>query len=160
MEITRELSIKLYNIFEELKNRKCDIKFAYFIAKNKRLLSSEIEILSNMITPNEKYKEYDLQRVQINEKYCEKDNNGNLIIKDNSYIIKSESLNEFHKELNILKEQYSDYIKEHNKMIEQYNSLLLDKININLHQINITDISGDINPTYIEVFLEANLIIE
>lgn len=131
------------------------VKFAYAIAKNHRLVDTEIGILNDTIKPSEKFLEYDKKRADICEASAEKDENGKpkIQIKDGSqeYVIADKE--GFDNEINLLQEKYKDEIENRKKQAEEYKKLLEEESEIKLHLINKELIPDDISVSAMELIM-------
>lgn len=50
-------------------------RFSYAVTKNMKMISEELEIIQKSIEQSEEYKVYDKLRIELCEKYAEKDEN-------------------------------------------------------------------------------------
>jgi len=151
--------LKIYAILEQLTNGAYPIKFSYFIAKNKRILKDEAEILKEFATPPEKYQEYDARRAELAKSLADLDNAGRPVIQNNTYVI-SQNKERFNKKLDILKEEYEDAIKEFDEKFGQYKEILQEETEFNGHAIKVNDLPEKIEPALIELFMDTGLLRE
>ncbi len=63
--------VELWKLMDQYKGVK-NIKFAYFLARNRKQLQPEIESLEEAIVPSETYKAYDNERVNLAQFYSDK----------------------------------------------------------------------------------------
>ena len=151
--------LKVYSALEQLSKGSYPVKFSYFIAKNKRVLKDEIELLKEFSMPNEKYKEYDTRRAELAKSLADNDQAGNPIIQNNSYII-TKHKDRFNKKLELLKKEYEDVINEFDKKFRQYKELLNEEIEFNGHAIKLDDLPELVEPALIELFMDTGLLKE
>ena len=77
MKTRRDLII-LWNVLNSIKVEKADPKFTYAVSKNKKKLEPEIKILQEMDIPNEDFKKYEENRINLCKEYAEKNGMINL----------------------------------------------------------------------------------
>lgn len=142
----------LYNLlagFELVKDLK-GVKFGYARAKNKKLILAELELLDASIKEPVKFSEYDKERVELCKKYCKKDEKGNPVIKDQTYVGLKENI-KFMDELKKLQEDFKEVIDERNKQKQEYEKLLDEEIELNFHKILLENIPSDITGAQLEL---------
>ena len=122
------------------------MKFAYALGKNLKTLASEIETFSSLITPSEEFKAFEEARKNQCETFCEKDENGEMVLIENNTQYKIDVTSEewiaAYKELEA---EYKDAIDARNKQIEDYNTFLTSESDIELHMISIDDVPENIS---------------
>ena len=90
MKITNRRIVNDSNFLESLMHRQFPVKISYAISKNISKLESDLKI-------------YNSEREKIINKYCKKDEEGNLVIDEsNNYSIEEEYIDICNKELNEL----------------------------------------------------------
>lgn len=141
----------LYNLlngFEAVKDLK-GVKFAYAIAKNKKLVLAELEILKDVLKDSDNFIEYDKKRIELCEKYCTKDDKGKPVIKNRKYdgLTKNE---EFTKKLDELGEKFKEVIDEKKKRAEEYKNLLDEEVEFEFYKIKLENVPEDITAAQIE----------
>ncbi|AIY83091.1 hypothetical protein U729_2617 [Clostridium baratii str. Sullivan] len=90
-KLTNKEIIEKVGMLGELSNRKLPVKVSYAIGKNISKIESEL-------------KHYNKARKNILEKYCEKDEEGNLKIEDGNYVIKENEKENWNKDIKDLDE--------------------------------------------------------
>ena len=115
--------VSLHNAIVALEGRQFNVKFSYFIAKNKIFIKDEIEALNEAKKPPVGFVAYDNKRVELARKYADRDQNGNVKIEDNNFVI-TENFDKFRVELEKLKEKYKDPIAEYEAQIKEFEDLL------------------------------------
>lgn len=151
--------LKVYSVLEQLSQGSHNIKFSYFVAKNKRVLKDEVELLKEFAMPPEKYQEYDSRRAKLAESMADVDHTGRPVIQNNTYVI-TKNKEEFEQKLTALKEEYENAIKEFDEKIGQYKDLLKEEIEFTGHAIMLRDLPEKIEPAVIELFMDAGLLLE
>ena len=130
-EVAKGDLIKLWKVLDFFSNRPQPIKFSYFVAKNKMIIKDEVQILQQLVTPSQSFIEYDTKRVELAEKYADRDEDGKPIVENNTYII-TEKKEVFDKELAELKEEYKEAIQEFEKQLDEYAELIVSDGDIKL----------------------------
>jgi len=155
--------MKLWSLFNSLGDTKGSIKFIYFIAKNKQILKSEIESLQEVskLSVSPRFLEYDEKRVKLNEKYCDKDDNGNPIIVDNMYSLSKENSKVVNKEIEELKKEYKNEIDIYIESQKELNRFLESEVELNLEKIMLTDLGSNlITGNQLSMLMEHGLVDE
>lgn len=141
----------LLNGLEAVKNLK-GVKFAYAVAKNKNLVKREVKLFSESNKPNEKFLEFDKKRVELCQEYCEKNENGEPVIKNNTFI-GLEKNDAFNKVIEELREEYKEAIDEREKQSKEYNKMLDEEIELDFHKVLLENVPSDITGQQLELIL-------
>jgi len=148
--------LKTINRVKSIKNA----KFAYFLAKNKKIILDEITIIEEA---KEKYEkdiqetltEYNKEKDIIINKVSVKDKDGNVLdIERGKFFIENNKMEEYKTEIEKLDNEYCGML-EKKKEIDEINNKLLEE-NIKLkgtQRINISDLP-DISLEEIEPLME------
>jgi hypothetical protein len=140
----------LYNSFhalEVVKDLK-GVKFAYALLKNKKKIEEEIKIFEEIIKPNAKFEEYEIERIRLCEFHSEKNEDGTPVIISNRYKLVDDNI--FNKELELLKLDYNEFIDERMMQLNEYNKMLEEDINIEIIKIKFDDIPSNISAKELE----------
>lgn len=142
-KIKRVELIKLMHGFDMVKDLK-GVKFAYAVAKNRRVVEAEVNAMQEALKPTKEFEEYDKKRIVICEKYCERDEKGKpLFDAQNNY--KDVNGNPaFEAEIKVLKEEYAEALDERRKTTEDYNKMLEEEIEFTFHKVLQDDLPKDI----------------
>ena len=151
--------MSLYNGLCMLEGRPFTVKFSYFVAKNKVLLKNEFAALDAVRKPSESYIAYDTRRAELALKMADKDENGNAKIENNNFVI-VEKVDEFKERLDKLKKQYAKAIKDHEKKTADFEEILDEEFEYSGPKIDLKDIPQSVEPSILEAFITADLIIE
>ena len=119
------------------------VKFNYALIKNKNKIQSELEVLSKVMNVSKELGEYDVKRTELCKVHCTKDAKSKPVIKNKKY----EGLDnhpEFEKGLKELETEYKDALDGRKKQVEEYNTLILEEIDIPLHEILFKDVPEQI----------------
>lgn len=101
------------------------VKFAYAIAKNKKVIETEIEVLKESVKPSEKFTEYEKKKAEIVKKYADKDEKGNYKADaNNQYVVETQKV-EFEKEVAPLNEEYKEEIDKRDAQVKEFNEVML-----------------------------------
>jgi len=153
----RDLLYKLWGAFNVLSEQKHAIKFSYFVAKNKNILQSEIEILEKLREPSSGYKEYDQKRVDMAQRWADRDEQGNVRTENGSFVLEKNKV-KFEKEFTALKNKYKNKIDEFEKQIKDFKNMLEDKTEFYGHKIKVENLPAEIEPQLIELFMATGLL--
>lgn len=130
-------------------------KFSYVLFKNKKLIENEIEVLKEIDKPIEDFQKFEYDRVVLCEKYCERKEDGQSLLVDNTYKIKD--IENFNKEIVELRNKNLTAIEAEQKRLQDFNQLLEEDLNIEFFKIKSDDLPNDISLEQlsgIENFLE------
>jgi len=130
-------------------------KFSYVLFKNKKLIENEIEVLKEIDKPIEAFQKFEYDRVVLCEKYCERKEDGQPLLIDNTYKIKD--VENFNKDIVELRNANLESIEAEQKRLEDFNKLLEEDLNIEFLKIKSDDLPNDISLEQlsgIEDFLE------
>lgn len=140
--VRREIMSKVneLNSVGELKG----IKFAYAVNKNKKKFLKELKEIAKLMEMSEEFKIYEKKRVEICEKFCEKDEEGKAIVKNNAYAGLKENA-EFDSAMDALSEENKELINARKKQISEYNNFLNEEFEIDIYKIKLEDVPSDIS---------------
>lgn len=165
---------QLQNLHEGLKetSKLQGAKFAYAVAKNKKLIEDEVSALNEGITPAERYAEYDTKRVDLAKEHSKKDKKGAPVIKTsiNGLKVSEEQLEglsaqerasvvqeydvkdmkKFEKELELLRVEYKEEIDARAKQLADYAKLMDEDSKIEFHKVKEENIPEDITGEQLE----------
>lgn len=128
------------------------VKFAYSIVKNKKNIESEIKTMEEIIKPSDKFQAYEQKRVEVCEKHCERQENGQPVVENNAYKIIDQIT--FNSELLELKESNKDVLEFREQQLIEYNELLEEESKIELVKISVDNLPNGITPLQIESIYE------
>jgi hypothetical protein len=151
--------LNLWIVLENLKPKQPNARFSYFMAKNKMAIKNEVDALNLAQEPSELFKEYDVKRAEIAQKYADKDANGVAMTKNNQYVI-VENKKKFDTELTKLKKKYQKAIDEREEQARSFGKLLAEEVEFDGYQIALEFLPDDIDHVVMEIFLNTNLIKE
>ncbi len=143
---------KIYTRLEKCNNLR-GVKLAYAIAKNKMSLEKELKTLQKVNEPSNDFKTYLQKRRKLLEKYCEKDENGNLkteSIPNGIRYVGVEKNKDFQKELKKLMSDNMKLIKKQTDKDNEYQRFLQEESDLELHKIDFKMIPEDITVEQME----------
>ena len=82
------------------------------------------------------YKEYEKERVELNEKHTKRDKDGNPVVKDKNYVIKDKA--KFDEEVEKLKKKHKDAIEEREQQRKDVEDLANKEITLDLKTIPLS----------------------
>jgi len=152
--------LNLWYILEGLKHQKQNVKFSYFVAKNKIAIKSEVDALNEASEASEAFKAYDTKRADLAAEMADRipgtdeplTNNGQYVIKENK--------EKFDTQLKDLKEEFKKVIEEREKQVEAFKDLLDEEVEFKGHAIKLENLPQDVEPSILEGLLAAELILE
>lgn len=147
MKLSRNAVAELYNGLNTLGGLQ-GVKFTYFVAKNKALLESEIKDMKEVIKTSEEYNVYEKARIALAEEHAVKED-GKPVVKDNRYVMEDKEA--FNKACEALKLEHKDAIDQRKKQVEDFNKFLEEEIELNLHNIQLTDVPTNITVEQMEI---------
>lgn len=108
-------------------------RFAYWVAKNKKIILNELKTIESANEPTEEYKNFEKERIELCEKMANKDEKWEVKIIGKSYDISD--IDGFNSELQKLREKYKNALDEMQKRNEEYENLLNQDSDLELFKI-------------------------
>jgi hypothetical protein len=160
MKIRRFELFRMRQVVEEMpKGDK--FKFSYAVAKNLRLIKSEIEDMEKTIEPAAEVNEYEKERIKLCKDLAEKENGEPILenkvvngIMGSQFKIGEGNKDKFSFELGKLRDKYADALTSQKKSVEEYNLALREAVDIEFHTVRIEDVPQDIKPSDLEAILD------
>ena len=115
--------VKIKKILDEVSNYE-GAEFAFAVFKNKQLIDKKLKSVDFIRSVSPDVIEYENKRVDLCEQYGKRDENGELIINDELYVI--DNVEEFKIKMEELNNIYGDSVNERQKQIEIFNSCLIE----------------------------------
>lgn len=119
------------------------VRFSYAVAKNKKLIETEIEALNVALKASEKYTEFDTKRVELCKRLADKDEKGVAKMDNNSFVIIANK-EEFDKELEALRTEYKEEIDAREAQIKKFNEMMEEESSFVPHKIKLADLPANI----------------
>ena len=150
MKITksRKEFINLYQMLGYL-GELTGARFTYTISKNKEILKNVVEEIQKKAEMHDNYREYEKERVELNEKYTKRDKDGNPEIKDKNYVIKDKV--KFDEEVEKLKEKHKDAIEEREQQRKEVEELANKEITLDLKTIPLSIVPDKVTVDQMDV---------
>ena len=150
MKITksRKEFINLYQMLGYL-GELTGARFTYTISKNKEVLKKVVEEIQKKAEMHENYKEYEKERVELNEKHTKRDKDGNPVIKDKNYVIKDKA--KFDADVEKLKKKHKDAIEEREQQRKDVEDLANKEITLDLKTIPLSIVPDKVTVDQMEV---------
>lgn len=122
-------------------------KFAYAVAKNKAKISSIIETLYKA-KRHPKEEEFEKRRVEICEKHCDRDGDGNPVLEHNAFQGLHDNA-DFDTDIDKLREEFKEVMDHRHKEAEAYEVKLNEEAKFDIHKIFFDAISENITANQI-----------
>lgn len=150
MKITksRKEFINLYQMLGYL-GELTGARFTYTISKNKEILKNVVEEIQKKAEMHDNYREYEKERVELNEKYTKRDKDGNPEIKDKNYVIKDKV--KFEEEVEKLKEKHKEAIEEREQQRKDVEELANKEITLDLKTIPLSIVPDKVTVDQMDV---------
>ena len=150
MKITkrRKEFINLYQMLGYL-GELTGARFTYTISKNKEILKNVVEEIQKKAEMHESYREYEKERVELNEKYTKRDKDGNPEVKDKNYVIKDKV--KFDEEVEKLKEKHKEAIEEREQQRKDVEELANKEITLDLKTIPLSIVPDKVTVDQMDV---------
>lgn len=154
IKINKRKMIEIYGMLESLKDIK-NTRFAYSVMRNIAAMKTEFEIIKTLAKPNEKYIEFDKERIALCEKFAKKDETGKPVFTDDKMRYVMESQDEFNKELGLLTEKHKDIIEEYKNKSNELNTMLdNDEVEIKIYKIKNEYLPDSLNARQLEILAQ------
>lgn len=127
----------LVKVFEEIKSVSSNPKFAYAIAKNKKLIKTEVDLIRGAIKPNGDMDEYDKARVALCRDFAKLDENQNPVVSNNNFVIDEEKQKDFDSKIDELRTKYKTVLDEHRERLLEADQLLKEDVSLDFHLMDI-----------------------
>lgn len=121
------------------------IKFAYGIAKNKKIIDSEVESMQASVTATEAFLAFEKLRLELCKEYAEKDEKGKFKEIKGEYVIPADKREEFEIRLNAYREQHKEAIDEREKQITDFREFEKAESTVEFYKIKLSDVPEDIS---------------
>lgn len=119
------------------------VKFAFGLAKNKKMIERDFEIFQEAIKPSKEFIEYDIKRVDLCKELADKDEKGNPIMEENNYIV-IKNKKDFDVRNKALTEQNQTAVDDRKKQIKEFNELMNKESDLKPFLITCNDVPNDI----------------
>lgn len=155
IKVTREEIISIWNVLYKLKDLKTKA-LSFYTKRNMDLIEKEIEAITTLqqsAEQSEEYKKFIKDRINLCEKFCDKNDDGSSVIVENRYIF-STNPDKVEKQFKKLTDKYFDVISEHDQTVNNLVMLLKEEIEIEIVKIPFNLFPNDINYSEIELIVK------
>lgn len=160
MKVKKRELLKFADVIRSYEGLKYSTKFSYFITKNKLACKDEIEALDEARKPDQKFLDFELERVKTAQEYAEKNPDGSPVIRNGAFIISSENQDKFDKEMVKMRKTNKAVLEAREKQEEDFIKLLAEETEFNGTKIKLSELPPQIEPSLLEVFVVLDLITE
>lgn len=126
------------------------VKFAYGIARNKKIVDAEIENIKESVAQSEAFTAFEKSRIELCQEYAEKDEKGEFKVENNEYVLPADKKEEFEIRLNALREQNKEGIEEREKQLNDYKDFIDQESAVEFHKIKLSSVPEDITAEELE----------
>jgi hypothetical protein len=119
--------------------------FMYYVSKLRKSLDDERNLIIETGRPSERYLKYESLKKEIAEKYCEKDESGNLKYYDKKYKIMDNCQDIVKEELVKLNEEYKEDIEKRKKEFSEFMLFLDQEVECDISKIPLSYIPDQIS---------------
>jgi len=148
------------NVFDLIKvltkagNVSDSAKFSYFVAKNLNKLKAEAKKVESLIhSYSPKFVEFDRKRIDLNEKYCSRDDAGKILTTKDEYVIDPSHVEEFQKELEALKTEYAETLEKEAERMKAVDEYLNKPLDNDLHKIKLSQMSNKVTAEEMQILM-------
>jgi len=125
------------------------VKFNYVIDKNREVIEKEVDDMKKLNEPSKDFQDYDKIRLQLLQKFSDKDDDGNPKFTQENGMVKFDippsSMKEFQTELENNTKEHESAIKERDKQLFEYDKFLQEEVKITFETLTIKEIDNKIN---------------
>jgi len=124
-------------------------KFGYALNKNRNTIRTYLKGLDNR-KQHPDFPKFDKKRLELCEKHCDRDENGNPIFENNKYTGLMDN-DDFNSELDALKVEFTDVITYGEEIDRAFNKSMQEESTCNLHQVNKEDVPDGLSSDMLNV---------
>jgi len=151
--------LDLFSALESVNSDTCSAKFKYGIARNKKIIETQIKILQDLIKPSDEYIQAENERLAICYKYCERDESNNPRMINNMFVMKEDTRAESDTEITEFMAKNKDIFDEAVKKSQEVSAILEEEVNIELYSITIDAVPDTIKQAEMDVFTRLDMIV-
>jgi len=118
-------------------------KFAYGLAKNKKVLDDEVSSMREGLKPDKDFMDFENKRVALCAKYAEKGEDGQPKIVNNAYVGVLGN-KEFEKEVEALNKESKAILDDRQKQLDSFNDMIKEEVELELWAIKLDEIPDDV----------------
>ena len=144
MKVKRRDLITIWAVLDSLKGTKTNIRTTYTIARNRNLIQSEIEAIQEATKLSGSLLEYETKRIDLCQKWCEKDGSGQSIIDSGNFVFTIDNRKKFEGELIELQNLVPEMVELKKTQDQQIEALLEGEVSIDLVQFDLSALPDDL----------------
>lgn len=160
MKVKKGDLLNLWYILEGLKHKKQNVKFSYFVAKNKLAIKGEVEALNEAQEAPEAFQLYDSKRAELAQSMADRIGDTDQPLTQNGQYVITKNKAEFEKQLAKLKEEFKKPLEDRQAQIEAFKEILDEEVEFKGHAIRLDNLPVDVEPAVMEGLLNVNLVVE
>jgi len=140
------------------------VKFAYATVRNLKLLAPIVEGLEKAIDFSYDYRQYDKEREELCQKYCERDDKDKPVIKNRVYQFNEDNKHKFESAIKALNEipAHKAAIEARKLQEEEYSGLLelVPEDMPNLHKVKVENVPEGITGEEMMILTDRGIVTE
>jgi len=162
VNVTRKELLAVFSVLESVKDAKTNIRVAYAISKNRRLILPEVEAIQEAAGKvSDTLKEYEKARIALCQEYCKKDERGNPVIDNGNFTFAPEDISKFQVAFEELRKSSPEALKDAQESDEQVQKLLDESIEIEFLPIKLDILPDELfSVAQIDVLVKNSIIEE
>lgn len=149
MKIRRSELYRMMPILEGIARNVC-VKFNYALGKNMRKIREEIQDTEDAASPGQDFREYEEERIKLNEKYAKKEKGTPTFVSGaegaRRYLIDESKQELFDKEIESLRKKHKPMLDQQKEKNERYIDMMKEEIEMDFHLIKFEDCPEDLFP--------------
>lgn len=134
----------LSQVFEDIADIPQSTKFNYAFNKNRKKLWTYLRGLDQS-KPHAKHGEFENKRVELCEKFCTRDDDGEVILEDNRYTGLGDN-EEFDSAIEALKVEFTDVVTHSQDNRKKYNETMQEEATFKMHMVSMEDVLDGFSP--------------
>ena len=143
----------LMKVFDEIKEMPSNPKFAYAVAKNRKMVDDEVQLVRDAIKPNDDMSAYDTKRIELCREYAQLDDDSNPVIHNSNFVIDPERLQEFNEKIEALREEHRETLDAHKERLIEADKLLKEECDVDFHRVSIDVFPDGLTQEQYEMFM-------
>lgn len=120
------------------------VKFAYAVGKNRRIVEREVETLQEADKDPEEYEPFNTARIELCQKHCKKNDDGNPFLVNENYIIQTQK--PFDAAMKKLVKKHQEVVDAREQQTKEYDELLKEDSDFKPFMLSLEHVPDDITP--------------
>jgi hypothetical protein len=144
----------ILGILDQMNNEKTQVKFAYAMAKNRKKIQAEVEVLRESVKSSPEMEEFEKKRLVLCHDMAQKDDEGKPLTKGGAgnlgpmFVIADQEA--FNTAFDALKEEYKDALELQDLKRKEFEALLDEEAETELHKIPLDVFPNNISTAQME----------